>query len=87
MAPELYEEKYTTKVDVYAFGMCLLEMVTLESPYKECSNLGLIYQRVINGILPESLKKIEDADVRNIIASCLAKADKRPTVQQLLEHP
>jgi len=28
MAPELYEECYGTAVDIYAFGMCLLEMVT-----------------------------------------------------------
>jgi serine/threonine protein kinase len=29
MAPEMYEEQgYTEKVDIYAFGMCLLEMAT-----------------------------------------------------------
>ena len=28
MAPELYEEKYDEKVDIYAFGMCVLEMVS-----------------------------------------------------------
>jgi len=38
MAPELYEECYDTAVDIYAFGMCVLEMVTLERPYKECQN-------------------------------------------------
>ncbi|KAF9355089.1 Serine/threonine-protein kinase wnk4, partial [Mortierella sp. AD094] len=26
MAPELYDEKYNEKVDIYAFGMCVLEM-------------------------------------------------------------
>jgi WNK lysine deficient protein kinase len=36
MAPELYEECYGTPVDIYAFGMCVLEMLTLEQPYKEC---------------------------------------------------
>ncbi len=30
MAPELYEEHYGQGVDIYAFGMCMLEMVTLE---------------------------------------------------------
>jgi WNK lysine deficient protein kinase len=34
MAPEMYEEQYDESVDVYAFGMCLLEMVTGEYPYK-----------------------------------------------------
>jgi WNK lysine deficient protein kinase len=38
MAPELYEEHYGTPVDVYAFGMCILEMITQEKPYKECIN-------------------------------------------------
>ena len=87
MAPELYEEKYNTKVDVYAFGMCLLEMITLEVPYRECTNVVSIYQRVINGKFPESLKKIESEEVRNIIMCCLMPVDKRPTVKQLLEHP
>ena len=32
MAPELYDEDYTEKIDVYAFGMCVLEMVTGEYP-------------------------------------------------------
>jgi WNK lysine deficient protein kinase len=38
MAPELYEEHYGTPVDIYAFGMCMLEMITLEKPYRECVN-------------------------------------------------
>lgn len=38
MAPELYEGKYDTSVDIYAFGMCILEMVTCETPYRECAN-------------------------------------------------
>jgi len=29
MAPEIYEENYGILVDIYAFGMCVLEMVTL----------------------------------------------------------
>ncbi|CAB1346268.1 unnamed protein product, partial [Coregonus sp. 'balchen'] len=33
MAPEMYEEKYDESVDVYAFGMCMLEMATSEYPY------------------------------------------------------
>lgn len=29
MAPEIFDEKYGTPVDIYAFGMCTLEIVTL----------------------------------------------------------
>jgi serine/threonine protein kinase len=46
MAPEMYEERYDESVDVYAFGMCMLEMVTLEYPYMECQNAAQIYKRV-----------------------------------------
>jgi len=46
MAPEMYEEHYDEGVDVYAFGMCMLEMATGEYPYKECSNAAQIYRRV-----------------------------------------
>ena len=86
MAPELYEEKYTTKVDVYAFGMCLLEIVTLEVPYKECSTIGIIYKRVSAGILPEALNRVETEEVKNLIIWCLKNETERPTVQQLLEN-
>lgn len=46
MAPEMYEEHYDESVDVYAFGMCMLEMATSEYPYKECSNAAQIYRKV-----------------------------------------
>ena len=53
MAPELYEEHYDTKVDIYAFGMCVLELVTKEYPYSECSTPAQIFKRVTTGIKPE----------------------------------
>lgn len=46
MAPEMYEEHYDESVDVYAFGMCMLEMETSEYPYKECTNAAQIYRKV-----------------------------------------
>ncbi|KAG1678612.1 hypothetical protein FOA52_012619 [Chlamydomonas sp. UWO 241] len=48
MAPELYEESYDEKVDVYSFGMCLLELDTLEYPYAECKNAAQIYKKVVS---------------------------------------
>ena len=46
MAPELYEEEYNELVDIYSFGMCILEMVTCEYPYSECNNPAQIYKKV-----------------------------------------
>jgi serine/threonine protein kinase len=46
MAPELYEEQYDDRVDVYSYGMCLLELATMEYPYIECRNAAQIYRKV-----------------------------------------
>ena len=58
MAPELYEEHYDTMVDIYAFGMCMLEMITLERPYIECQNPAQIYHKVVKGTPPRSLDRV-----------------------------
>jgi len=50
MAPELYEEEYNELADVYSFGMCVLEMLTSEYPYSECSNPAQIYKKVTSVI-------------------------------------
>ena len=57
MAPEMYEEHYDESVDVYAFGMCMLEMTTLEYPYMECQNPAQIYRRVVSVSIMLSDKK------------------------------
>ena len=46
MAPELYEEEYDFKVDIYSFGLCVLELDTHEFPYSECDNMAQIYKKV-----------------------------------------
>ena len=70
MAPEMYEESYDESVDVYAFGMCLLEMCTQEYPYMECSNPAQIYKRVSQGIKPHAIDKVKDPALRDIIMKC-----------------
>ncbi|MCD7456370.1 Serine/threonine-protein kinase wnk1 [Datura stramonium] len=49
MAPEVYEEEYNELVDIYSFGMCILEMVTFEYPYSECTHPAQIYKKVMSG--------------------------------------
>lgn len=55
MAPEMYEEHYDESVDVYAFGMCMLEMATSEYPYSECQNAAQIYRKVTSVRLNKSI--------------------------------
>lgn len=47
MAPEVFEGRYTVLADIYSLGMCILEMVTFEKPYKECDDFIMqIYEKV-----------------------------------------
>ncbi|KAI4303823.1 hypothetical protein MLD38_039412 [Melastoma candidum] len=87
MAPELYEEEYNELVDIYAFGMCMLEMVTLEYPYVECANAAQIYKKVTSGIKPASLEKVNNARVRVFIEKCIARVSDRLSAQELLLDP
>eukprot|EP00477_Mikrocytos_mackini_P001878 GAHX01002040.1.p1 GENE.GAHX01002040.1~~GAHX01002040.1.p1 ORF type:complete len:451 (-),score=88.72 GAHX01002040.1:25-1377(-) len=87
MAPELYEEHYTELVDIYAFGMCLLEMTTKEYPYSECINQAQIYKKVTQGLLPQALFKIEDMEIQEFMKLCLAPVYQRLTAFELLNHP
>ncbi|XWS47873.1 hypothetical protein CRYUN_Cryun13aG0023000 [Craigia yunnanensis] len=75
VAPELYEEEYNELVDIYAFSMCLLELVTFESPYVEC------------GIKPASLAKVTDPVVKLFIEKCHAKVSERLSAKELLGDP
>ncbi|XP_074316228.1 putative serine/threonine-protein kinase WNK3 [Silene latifolia] len=87
MAPELYEEEYNELVDIYAFGMCLLELVTFEYPYTECSNAAQIYKKVTSGVKPASLVKVTDPEVKTFIEKCIAHLPERLTAQELLRDP
>ncbi|EEE66697.1 hypothetical protein OsJ_23360 [Oryza sativa Japonica Group] len=87
MAPEVYDESYDELADVYSFGMCVLEMVTLDYPYSECSNPIQIYKRVISGIKPAALYRVSDPVVRQFIERCLAPAARRPAARELLDDP
>ncbi|OMO51970.1 hypothetical protein CCACVL1_29467 [Corchorus capsularis] len=87
MAPELYEEEYNELVDIYAFGMCLLELVTFEYPYIECTNAAQIYKKVTSGIKPASLAKVTDPGVKLFIEKCIAKVSERLSAKELLGDP
>ncbi|GBM56457.1 Serine/threonine-protein kinase WNK [Araneus ventricosus] len=71
MAPEMYEENYNESVDVYAFGMCILEMATSEYPYSECTGPAQIYKKVTNAknniILDEDIRTVATL-IRNQIS-------------------
>ncbi|XP_021866351.2 probable serine/threonine-protein kinase WNK11 [Spinacia oleracea] len=87
MAPELFGEDHNQLVDIYSFGMCLLQMVTRVLPYSECSNQGQIYEKVVSGIKPDVLSKVTDPVVKEFIEKCLGPASTRPSAMELLNDP
>ncbi|KAL7596028.1 serine/threonine-protein kinase WNK8 isoform X1 [Lactuca sativa] len=87
MAPELYEEEYNELVDIYSFGMCILELITCEYPYSECRNQAQIYKKVSSGIKPLGLSKVKDPEVKEFIEKCLVPVSERLPAKELLKDP
>ncbi|KTF75794.1 hypothetical protein cypCar_00035637 [Cyprinus carpio] len=87
MAPEMYEEHYDEAVDVYAFGMCMLEMATSEYPYSECQNAAQIYRKVTSGVKPGSFSKVTVPEIKEIIGECICHhSEERYSIKDLLNH-
>ncbi|KAJ1392109.1 Serine/threonine-protein kinase, active site [Sesbania bispinosa] len=87
MAPELYEEEYNELVDIYSFGMCMIELFTSEFPYSECSNPAQIYKKVTSGKLPEAFYRIHDLEAQRFVGKCLANVSERLSAKELLLDP
>ncbi|XP_007045116.2 PREDICTED: probable serine/threonine-protein kinase WNK5 [Theobroma cacao] len=83
MAPELYED-CNELVDVYSFGMCVLEMLASEYPISECSNLAQIYKK---GKFPEAFYMIQGAEARRLVGKCLENVSNRLPAHELLLDP
>ena len=84
MAPELFDDgenevKYTSKVDVYSFGITLIFIVTGEYP-------RFIMKNVVNGVLPTLPSNIPKW-VKELINSCLSPTpNNRPTFAEIFEN-
>ncbi|KAG7565306.1 Protein kinase domain [Arabidopsis suecica] len=87
MAPELYEEDYNELVDIYSFGMCVLEMLTGEYPYSECTNPAQIYKKVTSGKLPDSFHLIQHTEAQRFVGKCLETVSRRLPAKELLGDP
>mmetsp|Transcript_29161 Transcript_29161/g.93144 ORF Transcript_29161/g.93144 Transcript_29161/m.93144 type:complete len:567 (-) Transcript_29161:90-1790(-) len=79
---------YTESVDIYAFGMTMLELVSLEEPYIECATAEEVRERARGGLLPDAVERLDEdqVDFKEVIKLCLAPAGERPTAKQLLQQ-
>jgi len=85
MAPEMYEENYNELVDIYAFGMCCLEMITKVKPYLECKNTAML-MFVKEREPPLVLNCILQKEAKSFIELCLLDCTERPSASALLEN-
>lgn len=80
MAPEMYEASYGMEVDIYAFGMAVLEMCTGEYPYSECTNAAQVYRLVSEGIKPRVLQTLNTKNFQerhHFIMRCIMSDRKK----------
>jgi WNK lysine deficient protein kinase len=87
MAPEMYSENYTESVDIYSYGLCVLEMVTRELPYAECASVVQIYRSVTSGVPPAALRRLKEPELRGFIERCIGQPGERPSAAELLRDP
>ncbi|GLI62011.1 hypothetical protein VaNZ11_004586 [Volvox africanus] len=73
---EGHKGAFDTSVDVFAFGLCMLELITLKQlDPQHCSDW------------PQLLQDVPDEEARAFIGKCLGPSDQRPTAEQLLADP
>lgn len=87
MSREIFEgEGYDETVDVYAFGMTLLQMATAKTPYCECADAAEVKKNVLAGIPPEALNFVENKCLRHLIIKCICTPMHRLSTQKCLTH-
>ncbi|XP_018645712.1 protein kinase [Schistosoma mansoni] len=93
MAPEILdyigEQTYTSKVDIYAMGILLCEMIQLEQPYKKLSSsFYRLAQQVISGVrpdIPQHFIKRCPITLINLMTYCWASdSNRRPSAEQIV---
>lgn len=86
MAPEIYNECYDKRIDIYSFGMALLEITSGKTPYSECDTIPKIWKKVINGIKPKIISRIKHKKLKDIIEKCICNNSNRITIDELLQN-
>lgn len=75
--------------DIYALGLCFLEIATGRLPYSECKGRP---QRMLGKILshepPSEIEHVQIEGFKNLILDCIVpRAEERPTASELMFNP
>lgn len=92
MAPEVFEENYDTKADIWSLGVCLYHLCNLHLPFDvegDWSNPVAIQGEMIRKIRSLDYKPIQNhysKQLKDIVAQCLQlESDSRPSIDTLQE--
>lgn len=88
MAPEVVKQtKYTRKSDVWSLGCLVVEMMTGEHPYPDCSQLQAIF-RIGGGKVTPDIPEVASEDAREFLRQTFEVDDRlRPDAEVLLRSP
>ena len=86
MAPEVKNGKYTFKADIYSFGLTIIQLLTMEKPYREFQRKKNLYEAKTRNILPLSFNQIKNEEIKNFILLCLKEEKDRPSCKELLKN-
>lgn len=86
-SPEVWkDEPYDIKSDVWSLGCVIYEMVTLKPPFQAEDMQGL-YKKILKGVFPK-IPEHFSSDINAMLKLMIqVNPRKRPTCQQLIEHP
>ncbi|KAF0466654.1 Pkinase-domain-containing protein [Gigaspora margarita] len=89
MAPEVFTNGYSAKVDIWSLGCVVLEMFTDERPWSSYSDLAAMFKLGSEKQAPPIRNDIEISDdARDFLRQCFTiEPEKRPTAEELLNHP
>eukprot|EP01129_Flabellula_baltica_P006549 TRINITY_DN2463_c0_g1_i1.p1 TRINITY_DN2463_c0_g1~~TRINITY_DN2463_c0_g1_i1.p1 ORF type:complete len:502 (+),score=100.24 TRINITY_DN2463_c0_g1_i1:65-1507(+) len=85
LAPEQLENSYNELVDIWAFGMCVLGIVSTSKPYGGIPE-GVVLKMLAKGELPKDCIKIKNEGLLGFLLCCLAPQEERWSSEKLLSH-
>ena len=86
MAPEQFGQEYSYPVDVWGFGITLIQLFTLKYPYEGHGGLALVVGIMKRELRPRdvSLNDVPDPSVLSLINQCLMEdPNQRPTFKMI----
>eukprot|EP01004_Peranema_trichophorum_P008675 NODE_7425_length_780_cov_14.540335_g6815_i0.p1 GENE.NODE_7425_length_780_cov_14.540335_g6815_i0~~NODE_7425_length_780_cov_14.540335_g6815_i0.p1 ORF type:complete len:212 (+),score=38.79 NODE_7425_length_780_cov_14.540335_g6815_i0:95-637(+) len=90
MAPEILSgdgRGYTTKADIWSYGMVLVELTTLHNPYHENGNDWLLTKRQVLAGQPPQYKATAPTKMKEVIRACLRlNPNDRPDTKDIMLH-